>query len=55
MGSSKGDKTEVDFTEYVTAKKYFRKPFVKADLKKQQKQFVADSTIIKSRKEQLRI
>ncbi len=40
--TSKGNETEVDFTEYVTAKKFIMKPFVKAFLKKQQKQFVAD-------------
>lgn len=37
-----GEKTEVDFTEDVTAKKLFMKPFVKAYLKKQQAQFIAD-------------
>lgn len=39
---SKEDETEVDFTEYVTAKKFFMKPFVKFYLKKQQAQFVSD-------------
>lgn len=38
----KGDKTEVEFTEDVTAKKLFMKPFVKAYLKKQQTAFVTD-------------
>lgn len=36
------DKTEIDFTEQVTAKKFFMKPFVKSYLKKQQKQFIMD-------------
>lgn len=40
--TSKGNETEVDFTEYVTTKKFFMKPFVKAFLKKQQAQFVED-------------
>lgn len=34
--------TEIDFTEDVTVKKIFMKPFVKAYLKKQQAQFIAD-------------
>lgn len=37
-----GEETVVDFTEDVTAKKVFMKPFVKAYLKKQQAQFIAD-------------
>ena len=40
--TSKDDKTEIDFTEQVTAKKFFMKPFVKSYLKKQQKQFIMD-------------
>ena len=36
------DKTEIDFTEQVTAKKLYMKPFVKSYLKKQQTQFVMD-------------
>ena len=40
--TSKDDKTEIDFTEQVTAKKFFMKPFVKSYLKKQQTQFVMD-------------
>lgn len=40
--NSKGDETEVDFTECVTVKKFFMKPFVKSYLKKQQAQFVRD-------------
>lgn len=39
---SRGSETEIDFTEYVTAKKVFMKPFVKIYLKKQQAQFVED-------------
>lgn len=35
-------KTEIDFTEDVTAKKIFMKPFVKSYLKKQQSQYIAD-------------
>lgn len=42
MFTSKGDETELDFTEYVTPKKVFMKPFVKAFLKKQQEQFIRD-------------
>lgn len=38
----KGECTEVEFTEYVEAKKFYVKPFVKLYLKKQQKQFVYD-------------
>lgn len=37
-----GDKTEIDFTEDVTAKKVFMKPFVKGFLKKQQALYIAD-------------
>lgn len=40
--TSRGKETEIEFTEYVTAKKLFLKPFVKFYLKKQQKQFVTD-------------
>ena len=40
--SSKDHGTEIDFTEHVTARKFFMKPFVKAYLKKQQRQFVSD-------------
>ena len=36
------DKTEIDFTEQVTAKKFYMKPFVKSYLKKQQAQFIMD-------------
>ncbi|MCH5208090.1 MAG: SRPBCC family protein [Oscillospiraceae bacterium] len=40
--SQKGEQTEIDFTEDVTAKKLFMKPFVKAYLKKQQTQYISD-------------
>ena len=40
--TDKGNETEIDFTEFVEAKKWFIKPFVKSYLKKQQAQFVAD-------------
>lgn len=40
--TSIGNGTQIDFTEYVTAKKVIMKPFVKPYLKKQQAQFVTD-------------
>ncbi len=40
--TQKGEDTEIDFTEDVTAKKTFMKPFVKLYLKKQQKQYISD-------------
>ena len=40
--TQKGEQTEIDFTEDVTAKKLFIKPFVKAYLKKQQSQYISD-------------
>lgn len=40
--TSKGNNTEIDFTENVAPKKWFMKPFVKSYLKKQQAQFVLD-------------
>ena len=40
--SEKDEQTEIDFTEDVTAKKVFMKPFVKAFLNKQQKVYVED-------------
>lgn len=40
--TQKGEETEIYFTENVIAKKIFMKPFVKAYLKKQQKQYVSD-------------
>ena len=38
----KGTRTEIDFTESVTAKNFFMKPFVKSYLKKQQIQYIED-------------
>ena len=40
--TSKGNETQIDFTENVIPKKSFMKPFVKFYLKKQQTQFVLD-------------
>lgn len=40
--TEKEDGIEIDFTEDVTAKKLFMKPFVKSYLKKQQELFIAD-------------
>lgn len=40
--TEKGEQTEINFTEEVTAKKFFMKPFVKGYLKKQQALFVKD-------------
>lgn len=40
--TQRGDNTEIDFTEEVTAKKLFMKPFVKGYLKKQQKLYLSD-------------
>lgn len=40
--SQNGNETEIEFTEDVTAKKLFMKPFVKAYLKKQQTAFITD-------------
>lgn len=40
--SQKGEQTEIDFTEEVTAKKALMKPFVKAFLKKQQELYISD-------------
>ena len=40
--TAKENKTQIDFTENVTPKKWFMKPLVKSYLKKQQKQFVLD-------------
>lgn len=40
----KNGQTEIDFTENVTAKKIWMKPFVKAYLKKQQDLYVRDLT-----------
>lgn len=38
----RGEQTEVDFTENVTAKKLLMKPFVKAYLQKQQNRYITD-------------
>ena len=38
----RGAATVIDFTEYVTAKKWWMRPFVKPYLKRQQAQFAAD-------------
>lgn len=40
--TARENETQVDFTENVTPKKWFMKPFVKSYLKKQQEQFVTD-------------
>ena len=40
--TKKGNSTELDFTEDVTAKKLVMKPFVKGYLKKQQQLYVSD-------------
>ena len=40
--AQKEEKTEIEFTEDVTAKKFFMKPFVKTYLKKQQALFISD-------------
>ncbi|MCH5343070.1 MAG: SRPBCC family protein [Acetatifactor sp.] len=40
--SNEGDQTVIEFTEEVTAKKVWMKPFVKTYLKKQQTTYVAD-------------
>lgn len=40
--TQKGNETEIEFTEDVTAKKLIMKPFVKAFLKKQQSQYISD-------------
>lgn len=49
----KGNYTEVEFTEKVTAKKLFLKPFVKLYLKNQQAGFVNDLKRISEKKEAL--
>lgn len=38
----KGEKTEIEFTENVTVKKIFLRPFIKRYLRRQQALFVAD-------------
>lgn len=40
--TAKGTSTQVEFTEYVKAKKFYLRPFVKIYLKRQQKLFVED-------------
>ena len=40
--TQKGTQTQIDFTENVTAKKFYMKPFVKGYLKRQQTQYIAD-------------
>ena len=40
--TQKGDKTVIDFTEYVTAKKILMKPFLAIYLRKQQKAYIGD-------------
>ena len=40
--TKKGNSTELDFTEDVTAKKLLMKPFVRGYLKKQQQLYVSD-------------
>ena len=40
--SQKDGMTEIDFSEDVTAKKFFMKPFVRSFLKKQQTQYISD-------------
>lgn len=40
--TSKGEETEIEFTEHVTSKKFYLKPFVKFYLKNQQKQYMED-------------
>jgi hypothetical protein len=40
--SEKGGETIIDFTEYISPKKWFLKPFVKIYLKRQQSQYVKD-------------
>lgn len=37
-----GDETQIDFTEVVTAKRFFLTPFLKLYLKKQQNLFISD-------------
>lgn len=40
--SERGGETEIDFTEEVTAKKFYLKPLLNAFLKKQQSRYVED-------------
>ena len=47
--TQKDEKTEIEFTEDVAAKKLIMKPFVKAYLKKQQTQYIEDLRAVLSR------
>lgn len=40
--TQKGTQAQIDFTENVTAKKFYMKPFVRGYLKKQQTQYITD-------------
>ncbi len=40
--TTKGECTEIDFTENIDAKKFFMKPFLKSYSKKQQEKYVSD-------------
>ena len=40
--TAKGNRTQIEFTENVTPKKWFMKPFVSLYLRKQQKRFILD-------------
>ena len=40
--TQQGEETEIDFTEDVTAKKSFMRPFIKAYLKRQQTRYISD-------------
>ena len=40
--TARGEETQVEFTEQVTVKKAWMRPFVKSYLKKQQARFIAD-------------
>ena len=52
--TSDGNQTTIEFTEEVTAKKFFMKPLVKGFLKKQQAQYIEDlKRAIKSLEEEL--
>lgn len=52
--TSDGNQTTIEFTEDVTAKKFFMKPLVKGFLKKQQAQYIEDlKRAIKSLEEEL--
>lgn len=40
--TQQGEETEIDFTEDITAKKSFMRPFIKAYLKRQQTRYISD-------------